>query len=142
MVGIGLQISPQNSCQKPKTVIHQLQPNALIPTGIQGPYTSTRVSYSQFAYSFPVTTSGQKFIRLFFYPTSYQNFDPTKTFSSVKSGDYTILKDFNALLYVDADDDPSGTFFKEYCVYYVQDGHNTLNITFIPSTTKNHIDSY
>ncbi|XP_057754971.1 receptor-like protein kinase FERONIA [Arachis stenosperma] len=116
--------------------------NALIPNIIQGPYTSARVSYSQFTYSFPVATPGQKFIRLFFNPTSYQNFDPTKAYFSVKSGDYTLLKDFNASLYADADDDQaSDTFFREYSVY-VQDGDHTLNLSFIPSTPINATTYY
>ncbi|KAM0955349.1 hypothetical protein ACFX13_024123 [Malus domestica] len=36
----------------------------------QVPYTTARLSRSEFTYTFPLT-SGQKFIRLYFYPISY-----------------------------------------------------------------------
>ncbi|TKY45529.1 Receptor protein kinase FERONIA [Spatholobus suberectus] len=94
-------------------------------------------SQSQFTYSFPVTAS-PKFLRLFFYSTSYQNFDRSKAYFSVKAGPYTLLQDFNASLNADADDDPGhpNILFREYCIN-LEDGER-LNITFIPSTT----DSY
>ncbi|XP_027348906.1 receptor-like protein kinase FERONIA [Abrus precatorius] len=101
---------------------------------IQGPYTSARLSRSQFTYSFPVT-QGQKFLRLFFYSTSYQNFDRHAASFSVKSGKFTLLKDFNASLHADAEDNDNDILFREYCIN-VQDGER-LNITFIPSTKDN-----
>ncbi|KAK7295503.1 hypothetical protein RJT34_18412 [Clitoria ternatea] len=99
---------------------------------IKGPYTSARLSYSQFTYSFPVTP-GPNFLRLFFYSISYPNFDHSKAFFSVKSGPYTLLHNFNASLNADA---VSQIFTNEYCIN-VEIGQK-LNITFIPSTT----DSY
>ncbi|RZB98691.1 receptor-like protein kinase FERONIA [Glycine soja] len=108
---------------------------ALTPSTQQGPYTYARLSHSQFTYSFPVST-GPKFLRLFFRSTSYQNFDPPKAYFSVKSGPYTLLKDFNASLNADADDEPGEYLFREYCIH-LEDGKR-LNITFIPTT----IDSY
>ncbi|TKY65034.1 Receptor protein kinase FERONIA [Spatholobus suberectus] len=115
--------------------------SALTSSTILGPYTSARLSRSQFTYSFPVT-AGPKFLRLFFYSTSYQNFDRSKAYFSVKAGPYTLLQDFNASLNADADDDPGhpDILFREYCVKL---GHGeSLNITFIPSTTAQHPDSY
>ncbi|KAK7374643.1 hypothetical protein VNO80_08080 [Phaseolus coccineus] len=111
---------------------------AQIQSTIQGPYTYARLSYSQFNYSFPVTTQGPFFLRLFFYSTSYQMFDRSKAYFSVKAGPYTLLQHFNASLYADTDDDPGlhDTLFREYCIY-LQRGES-LNITFTPSTT----DSY
>ncbi|KAI4352422.1 hypothetical protein L6164_006676 [Bauhinia variegata] len=98
------------------------------------PYRTARLSYSNFTYSFPVT-SGQKFIRLYFYPTSYeQGFDRSKAFFSVTSDAFTLLKDFNASLTADADDDPRGTIFREYCIN-IDDGQR-LNLTFSPSTIQ------
>ncbi|WVZ06817.1 hypothetical protein V8G54_020163, partial [Vigna mungo] len=110
---------------------------SLTPSTIEGPYTHARLSYSSFNYSFPVTP-GPKFIRLFFYSTSYHNFPRSLSSFSVQAGPYTLLQDFNASLNADADDDPShpDILFKEYCVYF-GDGEN-LTITFFPSTT----DSY
>ncbi|QCE12700.1 interleukin-1 receptor-associated kinase 4 [Vigna unguiculata] len=124
--------------------IHFLSPThlsvsapSLTPSTIQGPYTHARLSHSPFTYSFPVTP-GPKFIRLFFYSTSYQDFPRPLASFSVKTGPYTLLQHFNASLNADADDDPShpDILFREYCIN-LQDGEN-LNITFIPTTT----DSY
>jgi len=110
---------------------------SLIQSTLQGPYTHARLSHYPFTYSFHVTP-GPKFIRLFFYSTSYQNFDRPLACLSVKAGPYTLLQDFNASLNADADEDPSrpDILFREYCVY-VGDGEK-LNITFFPSTA----DSY
>ena len=109
--------------------------SALTPSTQQGPYTYARFSHSQFTYSFPVS-AGPKFLRLFFYSTSYQNFDRSKSDFSVKAGPYTLLHDFNASLNADAGDEPGNYLFREYCIN-LKDGER-LNITFIPSTT----DSY
>jgi len=124
--------------------IHFLSPThlsvaapSLTPSTIQGPYTHARLSHSPFTYSFPLTP-GPKFIRLFFYSTSYQNFPRSQASFSVQAGPYTLLQHFNSSLNADADDDPShpDILFREYCIN-LQDGEN-LNITFIPTTT----DSY
>ncbi|KHN30329.1 Receptor-like protein kinase FERONIA [Glycine soja] len=109
-----------------------------------GPYTSARLSHSQFSYSFPVT-AGPKFLRLFFYSTSYQNFDRSKAYFSVKVGPYTYtLQDFNTSLNADADadDDPGqpDILFREYCIN-IRD-HERLDIAFIPTITTQHQDSY
>ncbi|KAK7394387.1 hypothetical protein VNO78_14914 [Psophocarpus tetragonolobus] len=110
---------------------------ALKPSTQQGPYTYARLSHSQFTYSFSVT-SGPKFLRLFFHSTSYQNFDRSKACFSVRAGPYTLLGDFNASVNADANTDD--IFFREYCIY-LRDGER-LNITFIPSKTAQHPDSY
>ncbi|KAL3568100.1 hypothetical protein D5086_030751 [Populus alba] len=39
------------------------------------PYYTARVSLSQFTYTFPVTTTGPKFVRLYFNPASYTGFN-------------------------------------------------------------------
>ncbi|XVF20831.1 hypothetical protein REPUB_Repub12eG0036900 [Reevesia pubescens] len=92
----------------------------------QVPFITARISNSVFAYAFPLT-SGQKFIRLYFYPTSYPSFDPLKAFFSVITGDFTLLKNFNATLHAQGEE----TLIKEFCVN-VDEGQR-LNITFIPS---------
>ncbi|XP_047162701.1 receptor-like protein kinase FERONIA [Vigna umbellata] len=105
---------------------------------IQGPYTYARLSHSQFTYSFPVTTQGPFFLRLFFYSTSYQMFDRPKANFSVQASSYTLLQHFNPSLFAEADDDPthSDILFREYCIY-LQHGQR-LNITFTPSTTESY----
>jgi hypothetical protein len=79
---------------------------------------------------FPVT-AGQKFIRLYFYPASYPNFDRSKALFFVKAGRFTLLSSFNASLTADADGDSEDTIFREYYVNIQND--QRLNITFTPS---------
>ncbi|TKY65069.1 Receptor protein kinase FERONIA [Spatholobus suberectus] len=61
--------------------------------------------------------------------------------SRSKQGPYTLLRDFNASLNADVDDDPGhpDILFREYCIN-LEDGER-LNVTFIPSITA-HPDSY
>jgi hypothetical protein len=82
------------------------------PSAIQVPYATARLSLSAFTYMFPVT-AGQIFIRLYFYPASYPNFDRSKSLFSVKAGRYTLLSSFNASLTADADGDSEDTIFRE-----------------------------
>ena len=99
----------------------------------QVPYTTARLSVSPFTYIFPIT-SGQKFIRLYFYPASYGNFDRSKALFSVKAGSFTLLQDFNASLTADADGHPHDTISREFYVNMVED--ERLNLTFTPSDSK------
>ncbi|RVW20817.1 Receptor-like protein kinase FERONIA [Vitis vinifera] len=95
------------------------------------PFATARLSRFQFAYIFPVTT-GQKFIRLHFYPSSVAGFDRSKAFFSVKIGGYTLLNNFSAALAADAHGDE--TVSKEFCVN-VKQGDQMLNITFTPTAS-------
>ncbi|KAI4323850.1 hypothetical protein L6164_023425 [Bauhinia variegata] len=104
----------------------------------QHPYcTTARLSRSNFTYSFRVT-EGQKFIRLYFFPSTYNNFDRSNSFFSVTAGPFTLLKDFNASLNADNDDDFEEFVKREYCINV--DQGQTLDIAFIPSLA--HPDSY
>ncbi|XP_021800566.1 receptor-like protein kinase FERONIA [Prunus avium] len=95
----------------------------------QVPYRTVRLSRSEFTYRFPVTT-GQKFIRLYFYPASYgPDFDRSKALFSVKAGGFTLLKDFNSS--VTADASGSDTIYREFCLNV--ESEQSLNITFKPS---------
>ncbi|PRQ53328.1 putative non-specific serine/threonine protein kinase [Rosa chinensis] len=62
----------------------------------QVPYTTARLSCYEFTYRFDNLTAGQKFIRLYFNPASYPNFEHSKALFSVKVGRYTLLNDLNA----------------------------------------------
>ncbi|KAL4652815.1 hypothetical protein ACB092_01G258800 [Castanea dentata] len=99
----------------------------------QVPYTTARLSVSPFTYIFPIT-SGQKLIRLYFYPAWYGNFDRSKALFSVKAGPFTLLRDFNASLTADADGDPNDTISREFCVNMEED--ERLNLTFTPSDSE------
>ncbi|KAG6660157.1 receptor-like protein kinase FERONIA [Carya illinoinensis] len=92
------------------------------------PFTDARLSLAPFTYVFPVT-AGQKFVRLYFYPASYSNFDRSNALFSVKVGSFTLLSNFNASLNADADS--IDTISREYCVNIEED--QRLNITFTPS---------
>ncbi|KAA8547899.1 hypothetical protein F0562_004328 [Nyssa sinensis] len=102
------------------------------------PYLTARLSHSQFTYKFFVT-AGQKFIRLHFCPTnSYEGFNQSNAFFSVKSGPYTLLNNFSALLTAQSLDRKS--FFREFCVN-VEEDNQTLSLTFTPSTNNSN-DAY
>ncbi|KAK9035048.1 hypothetical protein V6N11_077099 [Hibiscus sabdariffa] len=92
------------------------------------PYSTARLSRSKFTYSIPLT-SGQKFIRLYFYPVSYPGFDDpsNKAFFSVEAGPYTLVKNFSASLHAQG----QVTLVKEFCVNV--DESQRLNLTFTPS---------
>lgn len=125
--------------------VEKLQNNASVTSAAGQPTTSTsvpcitaRVSHSEFTYVLPVT-SGPKFIRLYFYPATYQNFERSKALFSVKIGPYTLLHEFNASLTADFDDNPlDPTIYREFCINVVDE--QWLNITFIPS--PNTIDTH
>ncbi|KAA8547897.1 hypothetical protein F0562_004326 [Nyssa sinensis] len=102
------------------------------------PYLTARLSHSQFTYKFSVT-AGQKFIRLHFCPTnSYEGFNQSNAFFSVKSGPYTLLNNFSALLTAQSLD--KKYFFREFCVN-VEEDNQTLSLTFTPSTNTSN-DAY
>ncbi|KAK9012492.1 hypothetical protein V6N11_040541 [Hibiscus sabdariffa] len=93
----------------------------------QVPFSTARVSRSEFAYVIPLTP-GQKFVRFYFFPTSYPSFDTWKDFFSVIAGDFTLLKNFSATLHAQGKE----TLIKEFCVN-VDGGEEGLNLRFIPS---------
>ena len=75
------------------------------------------------------------FMRLFFYPGSYLSFNRPNALFTVKCGGFTLLKDFNVSLTIDANNaNPTGTTFREYIIH-VRDDHQMLNLTFTPSTS-------
>ncbi|XP_065855099.1 receptor-like protein kinase FERONIA [Euphorbia lathyris] len=92
------------------------------------PYMTARTSRSGFTYNFPVT-SGQKFVRLYFYPSDYSGgFERNKDRFDVRVGAYTFLRNFSASLF--AGNWTEETFIKEYCVNVAEE--QSLNITFTP----------
>ncbi|KAI9095647.1 hypothetical protein K1719_026207 [Acacia pycnantha] len=104
------------------------------------PYSTSRLSRSEFSYRFYVKTAGQKFIRLYFYPSFYNsNFLRSDAIFSVKAGLLTLLNNFNASLNADAGVSLNsfaleGAIVREYCVN-IDDPREGLSITFTPSTS-------
>jgi len=103
------------------------------PSVNQVPYTTARLSRSQFNYFFPVSAS-PKFIRLFFYLAYYPSFPHTDASFSVQSNGFTFLKGFNASL--NADTEATKTIFREYVVN-VNDGE-ILILSFTPSQPNSY----
>ena len=91
------------------------------------PYTTARVSYSQFTYVFPLTV-GSKFVRLHFYPASYSGFQESEDIFTVKAGSFTLLRNFSASNHGDT---MRKNIVKEFCIY-VDEVNKKLNITFVP----------
>ncbi|MFQ6620238.1 hypothetical protein Gotur_000384, partial [Gossypium turneri] len=100
------------------------------------PYMTARVSRSEFKYTFPVTP-GQKFVRLYFHPAPYKEYDRSKAFFSVKTGSFTLLKNFSASLVADSKGRKS--FSREFCLS-VED-NEVLDLVFTPSSSASN-DTY
>ncbi|KAG6743001.1 hypothetical protein POTOM_053945 [Populus tomentosa] len=94
------------------------------------PYYTARVSLSKFTYTFPVKTTGPKFVRLHFNPASYTGFNRSKASFSVTTGRYTFLSNFSGFHYTD----PHGEqgYAREF-ILNVEDEQKNLSITFTPS---------
>ena len=94
---------------------------------IKAPYTTARISYTQFTYVFPLTV-GPKFVRLHFYPFSYSGFQKSEDNFTVKAGSFTLLRNFSASNHGDT---MQKKIVKEFCIY-VDEVNKKLNITFVP----------
>ncbi|GLU14843.1 hypothetical protein SLE2022_313870 [Rubroshorea leprosula] len=92
------------------------------------PYMSARIFRSNFTYSFPVV-AGRKFIRLYFYSSSYDGLHAANALFSVTAGSYTLLRNFNVSQTSEALN--YAFLIREYSVNV--DGE-MLNITFSPSS--------
>lgn len=95
------------------------------------PYMTARVFRSEFTYSFPVV-AGRKFVRLYFYPNSYNRLNATDALFSVSTGPFTLLKNFSVAQTAEALN--YAYVIKEYAIPV--DGE-TLNITFSPMNVSN-----
>ncbi|KAM4132164.1 hypothetical protein ACJW30_01G229900 [Castanea mollissima] len=118
----------------PKEELNNLKSNTskapIEGTVTKAPYSTARISSSQFTYVFPVTF-GPKFVRLHFNPVIYPGFERSKAFFTVKAGSFTLLRNFTAS--IPADSLQEKTFFKEFCINAGKD--QKLNLTFIPFST-------
>ncbi|PIN27190.1 Serine/threonine protein kinase [Handroanthus impetiginosus] len=101
------------------------------PFSLQVPYETVRVFQSRFSYPFTVPR-GLKFLRLYFYPTTYSTFNSSQSFFSVIANGFTLLNNFSAFLNSPSSWDPS---FKKEFIINVQE-NQSLNVTFIPNTNS------
>ncbi|KAE8690121.1 putative Malectin/receptor-like protein kinase family protein [Hibiscus syriacus] len=100
------------------------------------PHMTARVSGSEFNYTFHVTP-GQKFVRLYFHPASYGEYDKSKAFFTVRAGSFTLLRNFSAFLVAESLN--VRTLLREFCLNV---GDNeVLNLVFTPSPSASN-DTY
>lgn len=102
------------------------------PSVPQVPFMSARVFQSEFTYSFPVAP-GRKFVRLYFYPSSYNKLNATNAIFSVTVGQYTLLRNFSAAQTAEALNYDYLT--KEFSINVPSE---TLNMTFTPSPNSSN----
>ncbi|OVA13698.1 Malectin-like carbohydrate-binding domain [Macleaya cordata] len=97
------------------------------PSVAEVPYMTARIFRSEFTYSFPVG-SGRKFVRLYFYPSSYAGLNASNAIFSVTSGRYTLLRNFSVSQTTEALN--YAFIVKEFSIN-VENGR--VNVTFTPS---------
>ncbi|CAE6075879.1 unnamed protein product [Arabidopsis arenosa] len=102
------------------------------PSVPEVPYMTARVFRSPFTYTFPVAP-GRKFVRLYFYPNSYDGLNATNSLFSVSFGPYTLLKNFSAAQTAEA---LTYAFIIKEFVVNVEGG--TLNMTFTPESSPSN----
>ncbi|KAL2507563.1 Receptor-like protein kinase ANXUR1 [Forsythia ovata] len=94
------------------------------------PYMTARIFPSETTYQLPVqNTTSRTLLRLYFYPSSYPNFNISNSYFTVIAGGVTLLNNFSASLAAEALS--QAYFIKEY--YLAPSDFATLNVTFKPS---------
>ena len=121
------------SFNEPKNTNHSLEtkPNSISNIPLQ--FTTARASLSNFTYSFSnIIPNSPIFLRLHFYPTSYQNFETSIALFSVEvNNNITLLENFNPSLWLHRGENH---IVKEYCIQIKP--NEKLNITFIPNNNN------
>ena len=95
------------------------------------PYMTARIFTTNYTYSFPISP-GRMFVRLYFYPSNYDNYAPGNAYFGVTAGNLTLLDNFNASQNALAL--TVACFFLEYSINVTAD---RLDLTFAPSTHHN-----
>ncbi|OIW07154.1 hypothetical protein TanjilG_10127 [Lupinus angustifolius] len=62
------------------------------------PYMSARIFTSEATYKFPVQTDKRYWLRLHFYPSVYDSYDPSNSYFSVTANEVTLLSNFSAAI--------------------------------------------
>ncbi|ONK63561.1 uncharacterized protein A4U43_C07F16530 [Asparagus officinalis] len=101
------------------------------------PYMTANIFTSESTYKFPVSGSDRHWVRLHFYPTTYNTLNSSNSFFDVTaSGGITLLRNFSA--YITAQALSQAYLIKEFSLNPSDDGF--LSLTFTPS--KNYQGSY
>ncbi|KAM3286413.1 hypothetical protein P3S67_025212 [Capsicum chacoense] len=93
------------------------------------PYMSARIFQSKFTYTLPVST-GNKFLRFYFYPAPYLDINESESFFSVTANHFALLSNFSAF-FKDAGASTNSAFRKEFVINVNET--QILKITFSPS---------
>ncbi|KAL3812271.1 hypothetical protein ACJIZ3_013539 [Penstemon smallii] len=93
------------------------------------PYMTSRIFKSESTYKFPIPPNFRHWIRLHFYPSSYNDFDTSTSFFSVTAGGFTLLNNFSA--YITAEALTQAYIIREFSIIKLDSG--TLNLIFTPS---------
>lgn len=97
------------------------------------PYMTARIFKTQTTYTLPVSSKSRHWIRLHFYPSSYDSFNSSNSFFSVTVAGFTLLNNFSASITAQAL--TQAYIIREFTLVPLQTP--TLNITFIPSSAYN-----
>ncbi|KAJ3685661.1 hypothetical protein LUZ61_014825 [Rhynchospora tenuis] len=115
--------SLSSSLTTPQDILGSSSSNS-IPSSIYGPLLKTaRIFTGPSSYTFQIQKQGRHFIRLHFFPFSYQNYDLATAKFDVSTQDVVLLTDFTP-------NSKSSTLFKEYSLNITSD---TLVLSFMPS---------
>ncbi|XVE65514.1 hypothetical protein DITRI_Ditri08aG0005800 [Diplodiscus trichospermus] len=96
------------------------------------PYMHARIFTSTSSYKFSVSPKTRHWLRLHFYPSNYDNLDPSKACFSVTANGFTLLKNFSA--YITAKALTQAYIAREFSLTPVESGD--LNVTISPSTEQ------
>ncbi|KAJ1690325.1 hypothetical protein LUZ63_014480 [Rhynchospora breviuscula] len=115
--------SLSSSLTTPQDILGSSSSNS-IPSSINGPLLQTaRIFTGPSSYTFQIQKQGRHFIRLHFFPFSYQNYDLATAKFDVSTQDVVLLTDFTP-------NGKSSALFKEYSLNITSD---TLVLSFMPS---------
>jgi len=97
------------------------------------PYMSARIFTSESTYKFPILPNKRYWLRLHFYPSVYNNFNPSDSYFSVTANGVTLLNNFSSSITCQA---LSQAYLdREYSLAPLDS--NVLNLTFKPSDKHN-----
>ncbi|KAG8372874.1 hypothetical protein BUALT_Bualt12G0112500 [Buddleja alternifolia] len=97
------------------------------------PYMTARIFKSSATYTFSISPNFRHWIRLHFYPSSYENFDSSNSFFSVTAGGFILLDNFSVSITAEAL--TQAYIIREFSIISLDYG--TLNLTITPSSSYN-----
>ncbi|KAL9672638.1 hypothetical protein QQ045_028890 [Rhodiola kirilowii] len=102
-----------------------------IATSFQSlPYRTARVLTAPFTYTFPLSSSGPKFLRLFFNPSTYSDgLNMNNSYFSLLGNNYSLLNNFTAYLSSSSSSNRP-TVSKEFYINFPDSSLHSLNLTF------------